>query len=324
MGLRFEKAGILTTVQDLGRVGHRRFGVNPNGVMDAAAARISNLLVGNIETSAVLEMHFPAPQIFFEKDAVISICGADLEPHIDDEIVRNWSPIFARKGSVLKFASPAFGTRAYLAVCGGLVIDEWLGSSSTNLAANIGGLEGRKIANGDRIEIDGEVSLESVIPHGGPSPSLVPRYSKFPTVRVVAGPEYELLTSESKAKLFAEDLSILAASDRMGFRLKGETLQLAEPIEIVSSAVTFGTIQLLPDGQLIVLMADHQTSGGYPRVANVVSRDQPLLAQLGPNDKVAFHLIENSEAEALAVELERELSFFRVGCKFQAKSWQKA
>lgn len=319
----FEKAGILTTVQDLGRVGHRRFGVNPNGVMDTAAPRIANLLVGNEEDFAVLEMHFPAPRIVFEKDAVISICGADLQPRLSDEDIKNWCPVFVEKGSVLNFAAPAFGTRAYLAVNGGFEIDEWLGSRSTNLAAKIGGFNGRKIEKGDRIEIDGTVRENSDLPLVEPSTSLVPRYSKFPTVRVVAGAEYELLTEEAKEKLATENFSLSAASDRMGFRLKGEPLHLADNIELISSAVSFGTIQLLPDGQLIVLMADHQTSGGYPHVANVVSRDLPLLAQLGPNDKVAFHLIENSEAEALALEFEHELCFFRVGCKFLAKSWQK-
>jgi len=121
--------------------------------------------------------------------------------------------------------------------------------------------------------------------------------------------------------LTGQDFSITNASDRMGFRLSGEPITLREPLELLSSAVNFGTIQLLPDGQLILLMADHQTTGGYPRIAHVISHDLPLMAQLGPGDKVAFHIIEHNEAERLSLEFERELRFFRVGCKFQAQTW---
>jgi antagonist of KipI len=140
-------------------------------------------------------------------------------------------------------------------------------------------------------------------------------------VRVIAGAEFEMLNRKSQSKLFEQDFTIATNSNRMGYRLNGEPLTLTKPYELVSSAVKFGTLQLLPDGQLIVLMADHQTSGGYPRIAHVITRDLPLLAQLGASDKVAFHLIALEEAEQLAVEFENELNFFRVGCRFQTQSW---
>ncbi len=321
MSITFQKAGLLTTLQDLGRDGYRRFGINPNGVMDQAAARLINILLGNDENEAVIEMHFPAPQILFEANAVIAIGGADFAATLDDESLQNWQPHFVKKGSHLKFQNKTNGNRAYLAVHGGLKTNRWLDSASTNLTAQIGGHEGRKFEAGDKLSFNKKTKKQPHLAAAQVSSSLIPSYSRFPTVRVIAGAEYEMLSEETRSKFFEQDWTISVNSDRMGFRLYGEPIMLSAPHELVSSAVNFGTVQLLPDGQLIVLMADHQTSGGYPRVAHVITRDLPLLAQLGANDKVAFHLIEHNEAERLAIEFENELNFFRVGCRFQPQSW---
>ncbi len=321
MSIVVEKPGILTTLQDLGRDGYRRFGINPGGAMDRAAARLSNILLGNNENEAVIEMHYPAPQLRFQTSAVVAIGGADFAPEIDGVEVSNWTPLLAEKGSTLRFAARRSGARAYLAVHGGFKIAEWLGSTSTNLAAKIGGFQGRALAQGDRIELGQPAPKIRELPASRIARAVVPHYSRFPTVRIVPGAEYEMLTISGRKLLLAQDFTISGNSNRMGFRLAGEPLTLVRPIELLSSAVAFGTIQRLPDGQLIVLMADHQTTGGYPRIAHVVSRDLPLMAQLGPGDKVAFHLVELDEAEALAAEFERDLSFFRVGCRFQANAW---
>jgi antagonist of KipI len=313
MTLRFEKAGLLTTVQDLGRVGFARFGINRNGVMDIAAARLINILLGNKESAPVIEMHYPAPQIVFEKNGVFAIGGAELGARVNGAPVANWRAFSIKKGDVLSFENKTVGSRAYLAVRGGLKTDEWLGSSSTNMIAEFGGNNGKKIAAGDTIEYDERTSARSY--NTAVSYSLIPYYGRFPTVRVIAGAEYELLSASGKELLEDHDYTVTSRSDRMGFRLAGEAIRLEMEHEFISSAVTFGTVQLLPDGQLIVLMADHQTAGGYPRIAHVISRDLPLVAQLGPNDKLAFHLITLAEAEALAAEFERELRLFRVGCR---------
>ena len=321
MSIAFQKSGILTTLQDLGRYGYRRYGVNPNGVMDRAAARLLNILIGNDENEAVVEMHFPAPQILFEAHAIVSISGALFSATLDDEPLQNWRPYFAKKGSQLKFQNKTNGNRAYLAVYGGFKTHQWLGSSSTNLAAQIGGHEGRRFVAGDHLEFNEIIKKNPDLAAVQVSSSLLPSYGRFPTVRIVAGAEFGLLSEKAREMLRAQDFMISTNSDRMGFRLQGESIALDEPHELVSAAVNFGTIQLLPDGQLIVLMADHQTSGGYPRVGHVISRDLPLLAQLAANDKVAFHTIEPREAEQLALEFEKELNFFRVGCRFQKQSW---
>lgn len=321
MTITFTKTGFLTTLQDLGRTGYRRFGINPNGVMDRAATRLINILLGNDENETVVEMHFPAPRILFSENAVMAIGGADFEPTLNGRAIKNWTPVFVDAGSELDFQKRVAGNRAYLSVCGGFNNTKWLGSSSTNLAAQIGGLDGRTIQTGDKLELNKKALLPAVSGSMSVSSSLLPSYSRFPTVRAVPGAEFGLLSDDGKRALFASDFVVSANSDRMGFRLQGEPINLSRPHEIVSAAAAFGTIQLLPDGQMIVLMADHQTSGGYPRIAHVASRDLSVLAQVSARDKVSFHRIEHSEAERLALEFEEELSFFRVGCRFQTRSW---
>jgi antagonist of KipI len=317
MSILINKAGILTTVQDLGRDGFRRFGINQNGAMDKTAVRLINSLIGNDENAAVLEMHFPASEILFEEPAIFALGGADFSARSNGEPFENWRVYSAEKDSLLKFVQKSFGNRAYLAVKGGFKIEKWLGSASTNLKAKTGGLEGRRLHHGDRIHFNSEFKIQDLKFGFKISDALIPFYSKFPTVRVVAGAEFELLTPDSRENLLNENFTITPNSDRMGFRLAGDALYLSHHKELVSSAVNFGTLQLLPDGQVIVLMADHQTSGGYPRIANVISTDLPLLAQLGANDKVAFHLISMEAAESLLLKFEKDLNLLRVACKFR-------
>ena len=317
MSILINKAGILTTVQDLGRHGFRRFGINPNGAMDRTAVRLLNALLDEDENAAVLEMHFPAPEVIFEEPARFALGGANFSARLNGAALENWRPIFAEKGSNLKFSEKISGSRAYLSIKGGFKIDGWLGSASTNLKAEIGGFHGRKLEPGDRISFNSNLKFEISDFEFKVSNSLIPFYSKFPTVRVVAGAEFELLTAISQENFLKTDFTISQNSDRMGFRLAGAPLYPLHPKELVSSAVNFGTVQLLPDGQLIVLMADHQTTGGYPRIANVVAADLPLLAQLGTNERVAFHLISTAEAENLSMKFERELRLLRVAARFR-------
>ena len=309
MSLLVAKLGILSTVQDLGRTGYRSLGINPSGVMDRTAARIVNTLLGNDDSEGVLELHFPAGEFVFESEVSFAIGGADFGASLNGREVRNWSSVPANKGDVLKFSELRTGTRAYLAVAGGFRIDKWIGSKSTNMVASVGGLHGRRLTSGDRIEFaEPRKSGSKTV-----GPSMVPRYSRFPTVRVIAGAEFELLTAVGESRFLNSAFTLTGGSNRMGYRLSGEAVHLFDGKEMVSAAVSFGTIQLLPDGQLIVLMADHQTSGGYPRIANVIDADLPLLAQLGPGDGVSFHLVTIEEAERAIFALERDLNLLRVG-----------
>ncbi len=316
MSILIKKAGILTTVQDLGRTGFRRFGINQNGAMDKIAVRLINALLGNHENAAVLEMHFPASEILFEGDCLFSLGGADFSAKLNAEQCENRRVFFAEKGSTLIFPKKIFGNRAYLAINGGFKIENWLGSTSTNLKATIGGFEGRKMQIGDRILYNLPTTDNRQTTNYKISNKLIPFYSKSPTVRVIRGAEFEELTSKSQEHFTEDNFTITQNSDRMGFRLQGASLQLKKHKEIVSSAVNFGTIQLLPDGQMIVLMADHQTSGGYPRIANVISTDLPILAQLGTNDKVAFQLIPIADNEDLLIQFENDLNLLKTCVKF--------
>lgn len=314
MSILIQKAGILGTVQDLGRFGHRRFGINTGGAMDRTAVRLINILLGNDESAAVLEMHFPASEIVFETTANFAVGGADFCPQLDNAAIQNWRSHSAEAGSVLRFSEKRLGNRAYLAVSGGFDVDNWLGSSSTNLVAGVGGFRGRKLQVGDRIRFARPNSFRSR-PAGVISPAIIPRYGNFPTVRVIAGNDFENLRSESKDAFEKQGYKISVHSDRMGFRLASDPLYVKTPNAELSSAVSFGTVQLLPDGQLIVLMADHQTTGGYPRIAHVIDRDLPVAAQLGAGDGIGFHMVSLAEAEALFFERERDLALFRVACR---------
>ncbi len=290
--------------------------------MDTQAVRLINILLGNDEAEAVLEMHFPAPKFLFEEDTIIALGGADFGAKLDDESIENWRPYFVEKNQTLIFTKKVFGNRAYLSIKGGFKIEKWLGSASTNLTAEIGGFEGRSLQKNDKLIFNSKFKIQDSkfkIQNSRflykISKNLTPHYSSFPTVRVIVGAEYEQMTALSEQNFLKQNFTVSNDSNRMGFRLNGEPLYLLNKIELVSSAVDFGTMQLLPDGQLISLMADHQTSGGYPRIAHVVSTDLPILAQLGANDKVGFEIISLEEAEGLLLQNEIELNYLRFGVK---------
>lgn len=307
MSLLIRKPGIFSTIQDLGRFGARRFGINPSGAMDAVAARLSNIALGNREDAPVLEMHFPAAEIEFENGVTFALGGADFQATIGNTHVPLWKTRRAEKGDRLRFRRRVAGYVTYLATAGGFEIDEWLGSASTNLTVRAGGHNGRKLISGDRLHLVHENrSVSRMIGR-----SIIPRYCRFPTVRIIAGAEFELLTALSERALLNSSFSVSSESNRMGFRLHGEQLNLLHSKQMLSSAVERGTIQLLPDGQLIVLMADHQTTGGYPRVGQIIIDDLPLVAQLGPKDQISFHLVTLAEAEAAALRFERDLALLR-------------
>ncbi len=312
MSIVIKKAGILDTMQDLGRVGFRKLGINPNGAMDTVAARIINTLLRNKENEGVLEMHFPGPKIEFKKDCIFAIGGGDFCPQKNKTQIQNWSIEKAVKGDILEFDRKISGNRSYLAVKGGFKFEKWLDSSSTNLRAAIGGISGRSLIDNDILEFSNakQTGQEKRFRIGQ---SLLPAYSTAPTIRILAGAEYRDLTALSEMNFLEESYTIASESDRMGFRLSGKPLHLLSNSEMVSSGVNFGTIQLLPNGQLIVLMADHQTTGGYPRIANIIAQDLPLIAQLNSGDQIDFQIVNLKQAEKIQFEFEKDLSFLRFG-----------
>lgn len=317
MGILVISPGLQTTVQDTGRFGFRHDGVVTSGAMDEFALRTANLLVGNDEHEAGLEITLHGPVLRGLNDHWIAICGADLRAEIDGKPVPLWRPVFMRKESLLTFRYAKSGCRAYVAIRGGIALPTVLNSKSTHVHAGIGGLNGRALQAGDQLDInridhaDQSNVAKSKMPFEAASWSIsweqLPEYSNQPVVRVMRSSEFHRFTKASQHALFEQTFTVKPQSDRMGIQLTGPALQLQMPdADRISSAVTMGTVQVPPSSEPIILMADGQTVGGYPVIAFVASVDLPLLAQLKPNDQVRFVEISHREAEDLYEQRERE------------------
>lgn len=309
-------------MQDNGRYGFQYLGVNPGGTMDKLAAQIANLLVGNSLNEAVIELHFPASDFFFEQPALIAITGADFMATINGDRVPRHQPIIVSKFSILQFYHKKAGARAYLAVCGGLDLPQWFNSRSTNLKAMAGGYKGRALQKDDEIGLHSPETLSSII--GKKEYQVLPWKTDISwednhamEILILPGNEWEQLTNSSKENLEQVPFTITNYSDRMGYRLNGQQLWLHTKEELVSSAVCFGTVQLLPDGQLIILMADHQTTGGYPRVAHVISAHHSRLAQLNPGERIQFRICDHAIAESLMVKQQQHVLQLEHACRLK-------
>lgn len=306
--------------------------------MDRLACRAANLLVGNDDGAAVLEAALLGPSIAFDVDTLLALAGGDLEATIDGQAVPPWHAAVAPAGSTLKFGQAIRGCRAYVAVGGGIDVPLVFGSRSTYLRAAFGGHEGRALRTGDVLRTGPASALAGRIrdaivtsPHGGASvarwslgATLRPPYAPDVVVRAIAGAHMALLDDVSREALFNARFRVSSSSDRMGYRLEGTPLALREPTELLSEGVAFGTVQLPPGGAPIVLMADRQTTGGYPRIAEVASVDLPLIAQLRPGDALRFRPISLGEAQRLYLARETELAQARAGIALRFSSGKKA
>jgi antagonist of KipI len=323
MSLKIIKAGILDTIQDNGRYGNQHLGINPSGAMDKYAMQITNMLVGNKPNEAVLEMHFPAAVFMFTQPALIALGGADFSASINGESVPNLHAIIVDKNDVLQFHKPVNGARVYLAVNGGLVSDNWMNSYSTHLKAKAGGYKGRNLRKDDEILLRHPFSLP--IPQEDfivlPWQADIKWTDENKEILVLPGNEWERLTTESKENFTMTSFVITQQSDRMGYRLNNIPLHSTTNEEVVSAAVSFGTIQLLPDGGLIVLMADHQTTGGYPRVAHVISAHHSKLAQMKAGDKIQFKFTDQQTAEELLIKQQQHLLQLQNACTFRLEQY---
>ena len=296
------RSGMLTTVQDLGRRGHRAQGVPLSGAMDGFALRVANLLVGNPEDTATLECTLLGPELVFSTAATIAVTGAEFSG------VEAWRPFEVPAGGRVKLGAARRGCRAYVAIAGGWEIAPVLGSCRTYLRAGLGGFEGRALRDGDVLRAP-EVTRR-MAGHWRIDERIFPAYSPAPTVRVVRGAQAD----EFGGVLFDTEFKVMSQSDRMGLRLGGRRLvRIGGAQELISSAVAPGTVQIPPDGQPIILMADAQTIGGYPQAAHVISVDLPLVAQLRPGDKLKFAEVPLNEAHQLALTRERVLAMLHEG-----------
>lgn len=298
MGIKVVKAGMLTTLQDLGRYGLQRYGMPVSGAMDSYALHLGNRILGNPDNEAAIECTLLGPTIYFEQGQLIAITGADLSPTIDGNPLPMWKPVPVEAGSLISFGRRNFGCRAYICFQGGLDIPEILGSRSTYSKGQIGGWKGRSLQEGDKIAFRRYYVGKEEAFHWAVDPNLYPDLATT-VIRVMEGPQFAGFESEAQKSFFSDVFTISNNSDRMGYRLTSKPLRLTAQKELLSTAVTFGSIQVPPDGNPIILMADHPTTGGYPLIAQVATIDLPLLAQKGPNDHISFERISLDEAHNL-------------------------
>ena len=303
--LLVESLGLLTTVQDLGRQGYGAMGVSPSGAADTIALRLGNLLVGNDPGAAALEMTLMGGSFFFPEVATIALTGADFAPTINGRPLEMWASHKVAAGSRLCLAATRNYARCYLAVCGGIEVPKFLGSASTHLLSGLGGFQGRALCKADILQIGGSAKR---IPQRRISQTVLFTLKPRKKLRVTDGPQSAKFSEDTKHVFFHTPFRVTEQSDRLGMRLEGPKLATNGPADMITEGVTLGAVQITPSGQPIVLGVDQQTTGGYPKIANVISADFHRLGQLRPRDEIRFERTSLAVARSLWIEQERLLN----------------
>lgn len=319
MSISVLNPGLLTTIQDFGRYGYQKYGVIVSGAMDTYAMRLANIVVGNDENEGILEITLIGPSLKLEKGTLFSITGANISPTIKGRKIPMGRPVYLKEDCILNFGPCLSGCRSYLAIAGGFDIPKVMESKSTYLRAEFGGFKGRTLRKGDMLNI-GVKSLASdkiikkieeinqnseFVSTSWYIRDSIAEFSNSAIVRVFPDRQFNCISDESISKFFNSKFSIDNKSDRMGYRLNGEKIELKEKLEMISEEVSIGTIQIPPDGNPIILLADRQTAGGYPKIAHLASVDINKVVQLKPNDSVTFKQITLKDAEKLYFEREK-------------------
>ena len=292
--IRIMDGGMFTTVQDRGRSGYMKSGVTVSGAMDERSYEIANLLVGNVDGEAALEATILGPQIEFVDACMFAVTGGDLQPRLNGEEVAMYRALQANAGDKLTFAGRRSGCRTYIAFQGGLDVPVVLGSRSTDIKAGLGGWQGRKLKAGDEIPVAPAGDRICAAPVEKEDFS-----GKEKVLRVVLGPQEERFTQEGVDTFLKETYTVTPQSDRMGCRLAGEPIRTVSGSDIITDGICMGAIQVPADGKPIVMMADRQPTGGYVKIANVISVDLPVAAQMIPGDVVRFRKVSVQEAQKL-------------------------
>ena len=305
MGVRFISGGALTTIQDMGRFGYQETGMPVSGVMDQRSAALANLLVGKQEEEAVLEITMLGPSMEFTEDIIIAVTGADLGAKLDKAELPRYQAVLVRAGQTVSFAGIRSGSRAYVAFAGGLKIPMVMGSRSTNLKSKIGGFEGRKIGAGDEIPF---AAPKTFLLHMADRKLDAEDFSaREHTLRVVMGPQDDYFTEQGIETFLTGEYTISNEYDRMGCRMQGPVIEHKNGGDIITDGISFGSVQVPSHGNPIVMMADHQTTGGYTKIASVITTDLPILAQSMPGHKIHFQKISIEEAQEIFCAWKQEL-----------------
>lgn len=309
MSIEVLHPGLLTTVQDLGRTGYQRFGVSVSGAVDPRSAAVANILAGNPDGEAVLECTVLGPQLRFDAPAVIAVTGADLGPTLDGVPVENYRALRVQAGQTLRFTGPKCGCRAYLAVVGGLDVPEVMGSRSTYMKAKIGGWHGRKLEKGDVLPLRAPGTEPKALENRALAPEFRGR-SEY-TLRVVMGPQDDAFTPGGVSAFLSGVYTVTPEFDRMGCRMEGPEIEHNGSADILSDGIAFGAVQVPDSGQPIVMLADRQTTGGYTKIANVISADFRILGQLKSGDRVRFEKVSLAAAQEALLAQRASLRLLR-------------
>ena len=304
-GVSVVKPGMLTTVQDAGRWGFQSSGVPVAGPMDPVSHRLANALVGNSRDAALLEVTLLGPELEFEDERLVAVTGAEFDLTLDGRPVRSHAPFTVAAGSHLRFGARRLGARAYLAVSGGINVPLTLGSRSTHLVSAMGGVNGRALIAGDRLPLGHPERPQGMAL--APQDAIIALPDRRATIRVLPGPQVEYFAGRALHVLQSGPYVIAQNSDRMGFRLEGPRLTHARGADIISDATPLGVLQVPASGQPILLMADRQTTGGYPKIATVIAADMTIAGQLGPGDAITFEVCTPRDALTALIAQERAL-----------------
>ncbi|WP_147803767.1 biotin-dependent carboxyltransferase family protein [Alkalicoccus halolimnae] len=306
-GFKVEKQGLLTTVQDKGRMGYQQYGIVVSGAVDPLALRLANAVVGNPDSAAGLEVTMMGPELIMTADSMISVGGGDLSAAVDGREIPMWTAVKVYAGQRISFGEPRFGVRAYIAFAGGIDVPEEMGSRATYLKAEIGGFHGRELQAGDEVNI---FSVQRFPCRRRLHPALLPNYDKGTPIRVIEGPDEKLFSGETKDIFYDSKFYLTNEVDRMGCRMEGPSVPPEEGSGILSDATTMGTIQIPGDGLPMLLMADRQTSGGYARIGTVIQEDLPRVAQCGPGEPVRFTAVSVKKAQEIYARREKRFRCF--------------
>ena len=299
------KGGLLTTVQDLGRWGYQSFGVSEAGPMDRISHRFANLLVGNSTSAAGLEITLLGPDVEFQDDVRCAVTGAEFKIFVDGNQMPLNAAWIVPKGAHLRFGDRRRGARAYLAIAGGLDVPQLLGSRATHLATGMGGYRGRHLQAGDRLKIGQASSGQLSRMHQVQSVISLP--TENIRLRVILGPQDQMFSKEALLTFQSSRYQVSPESNRMGYRLLGSSITSDKADQLLSDATPMGSIQVPASGKPIILMADGQTAGGYPKIATVITAGLPLAGQLMPGDWITFDLCDRETAVTALIEQEQKL-----------------
>jgi biotin-dependent carboxylase-like uncharacterized protein len=303
--IQVQSPGLLTTVQDLGREGFGPLGVSPSGAADAISLRLGNRLVGNAEGAAALEMTLLGGTFLIPHGAFISLTGSDFAATLDGSPLSLWTSVEVKPGQTLRAGSKRSGARCYLCVQGGIIVKPFLGSASTHLLSGLGGHQGRALRKGDALQIG---PATASFRERAVAARALERLSPRKVLRVTPGPQSDLFPQKSQQLFYKSAYRVAEESNRMGLRLEGQHVAQRSSGEMLTEGVSIGAVQITAGGQPIILFVEQQTTGGYAKIANVISADLHSLGQLRPRDEIRFERVDWDTARALLLEQEQLLT----------------